>query len=78
MNIYFCSSRREEAHSKILFNARPHPNPLPRGDGTAVGYFIFIGVFLTANNARFAKWRQAVLPLLGERAGVKEVVISNP
>ena len=29
MKIYFCSSRREEAHSKILFNARPHPNPLP-------------------------------------------------
>ena len=35
------SSRREEAHSKNLLNARPHPDPLPRGEGIAVAPFVF-------------------------------------
>jgi hypothetical protein len=29
----------------IMFNARPHPNPLPRGEGIAVDPFIFCGRF---------------------------------
>ena len=41
MKTYFCSSRREEAHFNNLFYAHPHPDPLLRGEGTAVGHFNF-------------------------------------
>ena len=43
MTTLFCSSRHKEAHSKKMFNARPHPNPLPRGEGTAIADFFFYG-----------------------------------
>ena len=56
---------------KSLFKARPHPNPLPRGEGTAThGSRIF-------NDARFARILTKILPLLGERAGVRAVVNTN-
>jgi hypothetical protein len=40
MKTFFCSSRREEAHFSKMFYAHPHPDPLPRGEGTAVGHFV--------------------------------------
>jgi len=61
----------------FVLNVRPHPDPLPRGEGTAVGYFIFCESFLAAGRARFARWPGAFLPLLGERAGVREVVTTS-
>ena len=45
MNNFVCRGRREEAISEDMFYARPHPDPLPRGEGTAVGHFIFCGSF---------------------------------
>ena len=39
MKFLSCSSRRKEAPSKKMINARPHPDPLPRGEGTVVAHF---------------------------------------
>jgi len=72
MKTSFCSSRREEAHSK-MFYARPHPGPLPQGEGTAVGRFEFSLMNfepLTAFSWR-GDWKQFSLPQR-ERAGVRE------
>jgi len=52
-------------------NARPHPNPLPRGEGTTThGSRIF-------NDTRFVRSLTTILPLLGERAGVRAGVNTN-
>jgi hypothetical protein len=42
MKTFFRSSRREEAHFK-MFHARPHPDPLPQGEETAIVRFDFCG-----------------------------------
>ena len=41
--ILFCDwrSRFESKQTRYVFHARPHPNPLPRGEGTAVGVLLF-------------------------------------
>jgi len=69
-------------------NARPHPGPLPRGegDGIHVGRNIerhrcsrgFLFVRMAAreqtNGVYQANQRRIIFPLLGERAGVRAVV----
>jgi hypothetical protein len=39
MKTSFGGSRCQEAQSKNLLNTRPHPDPLPRGDGTTIASF---------------------------------------
>ena len=73
MRTFSCSSRREEDHSKIMFCAHPHPDPLPQGEGTAVGRFEFSLMNfepLTAFSWR-GDWKQFSLAQR-ERAGVRE------
>jgi hypothetical protein len=77
MKTILCSSRREEAHAE-MFYAHPHPDPLPRGEGTAVGRFIFAKFFLAAGRARFAKRLETILPLpAGEGRGEGELSALN-
>jgi hypothetical protein len=73
MKILSCSSRCEEAHFSIMFYARPHPNPLPRGEGTAVACFEFLRKALKPLAAFFLPedWKQFSLSQR-ERAGVRE------
>jgi hypothetical protein len=52
-------------------NARPHPNPLPRREGTATQ------VSRIFNAVHFARRLTTILPLLGERAGVRADVNTN-
>ncbi len=56
---------------KNLIEAHPHPNPLPQGEGTAThGSRI-------SNDARLARNLTKILPLLGERAGVRADMNTN-
>jgi hypothetical protein len=75
----------------IGFNVRPHPSPLPQGEGKTVGVSRTLGrhscsrrlsavrrkkltticIVLIVNN------RRTILPLLGERAGVRASVTTN-
>ncbi len=71
--------------------ARPHPGPLPRGEGEVarvIGKFAhrscsrrFSAVCANkrtmAGHFKAASDRQMILPLLGERAGVRVVVTTN-
>ena len=41
-----------------LINAHPHPNPLPRGEGTAVAHFIFHKSFSS-------RWQRSVCQIAG-------------
>jgi hypothetical protein len=73
------------------FDARPHPNPLPRGEGEAARVSRKFGRHncsrrlsavraktLTTNcDVRIVNRRRTILPLLGERAGVRAVVTTN-
>ena len=62
-----------KALNQIMFYARPHPNPLPRGEGTAVGRFKFSRKgfeLMTAFTLR-GDWKQFSLSQR-ERAGVSE------
>ena len=70
---------------EIGFYDRPHPDPLPRGEGTAIGRcwllkvkgsvaasrFIKTECKRTVRRPRNAKRWQTILLLLGERAGVR-------
>ena len=72
--------------------ARPHPDPLPRGEGgrsDAVGNLLRVGcngsstavLWSKRSHKRgvcIAQTRQPVLPLLGERAGVRVAILSKP
>jgi len=71
--------------------ARPHPSPLPRGEeeaGGVAGKFVRyicnhrlpaarFKPNTTTSGARIAINRQIILPLLGERAGVRADVITD-
>ena len=70
------------------FNARPHPDPLPRGEGTAMhvfGKLVRHGCNHSASALSTETWdnltvsahtcgHRMFLPLLGERAGVRAVI----
>jgi hypothetical protein len=61
---------------KICFDDRPHPDLLPRGEGTTFGHFLF-HTGLSANPAvGISKDAGTTLLLLGEKAGMREDV--NP
>ena len=69
-------------------NARPHPSPLPRGEGDASDAnqifgcpslfrrltFMVARRLTTTRDAQSARTRRTFLPLLGERAGVRASV----
>ena len=71
--------------------ARPHPGPLPRGEGAAVHVsrkfgrpncsdrlsVIRAGNLTTTRDVYLTRNRRMILPLLGERAGVRAVVSTN-
>jgi hypothetical protein len=71
---------------KFVMNARPHPNPLPRGEGTVAqglepivryrcNHRVFVRYFTSSlNTSNLTCDGRAFLPLLGERAGVRVVV----
>ena len=63
-----------------MFNARPHPDPLPRGEGTAVGHFNFCESCASRWPSLFCQDAASVSPSprfaesaeqKGERAGVR-------
>jgi hypothetical protein len=72
--------------------ARPHPDPLPRGEGEASCdsrkfgrlhctrriAFIRTNSCTTSGDVPIANDRPTILPLLEERAGVRAVVSTNP
>ncbi len=74
----------------VMNNVCPHPDPLPRGEGTAMcGFRNFVRLDctlhlfafrseasdkLTAPEHEHARDCRMFLPLLGERAGVRAVV----
>src|SRR6185369_1000329 len=68
--------------------ARPHPDPLPLGEGEAVATFWTFGPFPRNPRYRSVRLRtldasevdsdgRVVLPLLGERVGVRASVLSD-
>ena len=62
---------------KVSADARPHPGLLPRGEGTALARLDF-SVDCSANPvAGFSRSRRAFPLLLGEKAGMREIVESN-
>jgi hypothetical protein len=63
---------------KFVFYARPHPGLLPRGEGIAVARFWFCG-WVSGKSSRWfvQQRRRTFLLLLGEKAGMREVVKSN-
>jgi hypothetical protein len=74
-----------------VFDAHPHPGPLPRGEGEATRASRTPGchncnhrpAFIRPGNrtitcaCRIASKRRMILPLLGERAGVRAVVTTD-
>ena len=72
-------------------HVRPHPSPLPRGEGEAAGRRTTTGRFLCHRRSSklrvrpgvehetrdFARERRMVLPLRGERAGVRVEAVVN-
>ncbi len=79
------------ANGLISFDARPHPSPLPRGEGEAARVSRKFGRHnsnrrhstvrakpLTTNcDVQIANNRRTILPLLGEMAGVRVVAFTN-
>src|ERR1035437_5643858 len=79
------------AKEKFVINARPHPGPLPRGEGEATrvagksdrhGCNRRLSVIRSKTHTRtrdvhFANKRRTILPLQGERAGVRASVTTN-
>jgi hypothetical protein len=79
------------AKEKFVIYTRPHPGPLPRGEGEATRVFakfdrhgcnrrlfvIRLKTHTTTRDVRFANNRRTILPLLGERAGVRASVTTN-
>ena len=71
--------------TRVSFNARPHPGPLPRGEGEtldALTYFascphtrrslrLRASSRVKPNAPELTRDGETVLPLLGERAGVR-------
>jgi hypothetical protein len=45
-----------------LFYARPHPNPLPRGEGTTVGWFNFCNFFASRCPRSICQVTESVSP----------------
>jgi len=87
------SSRQADlgANGFIYSDARPHPGPLPRGEGEAArgsrkfGHHncnrplstIRAKTLTTSCDVQIVNNRRMILPLLGERAGVRAVVPPN-
>jgi len=79
------------AKERCVLDARPHPGPLPRGEGEAVRVsrtrgrhscsrrpaVIRAGKRTAISDFRIAGNRRIILPLPGERAGVRAVVTTN-
>ena len=86
------SSRQAHLTNRVDgFDARPHPGPLPRGEGEAARVSresrrhtcnrrlsaFRSKTLATTCDGRIANNRRMILPLLGERAGVRAVVTTN-
>ena len=68
----------KDAERKLVFDARPHPGLLPRGEGIALARLDF-SVDRSANPvAGFSRRRCAFLLLLGVKAGMREDVKPIP
>jgi len=62
MKTFLFNSRRAEAHSIKIIYVRPHPDPLPRGEGTAVLDSVYCGSSLSRWLISICRWTGSVSP----------------
>src|SRR5579859_1647493 len=87
----FTNPSSQQTASVSLLDAHPHPSPLPRGEGEAThvaqnfarqncNHRLFTVCRKTRTTSRVVRVvhnRRMILPLLGERAGVRADVTTN-
>jgi len=66
--------RREKVNMTSLYNDRPHPDPLPQEREQHLDAFGFSDAPSTNPAFGSRKQREAILLLLGEKAGMRAVV----